>query len=112
MTARNAQNAEAANDLAQQTRQAADDSVRDMQMLSAASEAIRTSSQNVAKILKTIEEIACQTNLLALNASIEAARAGESGLGFSVVADEVRALARRCSEAAKETGRQGLRRHE
>jgi len=77
MTARNAQNAEAANDLAQQTRQAADDSVRDMQMLSAASEAIRTSSQNVAKILKTIEEIACQTNLLALNASIEAARRGK-----------------------------------
>jgi methyl-accepting chemotaxis protein len=77
MTARNAQNAEAANDLAQQTRQAADDSVRDMQMLSAASEAIRTSSQNVAKIFKTIEEIACQTNLLALNASIEAARRGK-----------------------------------
>lgn len=77
MTARNAQNAEAANDLAQQTRQAADDSVRDMQMLSAASEAIRTSSQNVPKILKTIEEIACQTNLLALNASIEAARRGK-----------------------------------
>jgi len=77
MTTRNAQNAEAANDLAQQTRQAADDSARDMQMLSAASEAIRTSSQNVAKIIKTIEEIACQTNLLALNASIEAARRGK-----------------------------------
>jgi methyl-accepting chemotaxis protein len=103
MTKRNSENSQKANDLAKQARIAADKGVGDMQAMSAAMEAIKVSSDDIAKIIKTIDEIAFQTNILALNAAVEAARAGEAGMGFAVVADEVRNLAQRSAQAAKET---------
>ncbi|HQF37875.1 MAG TPA: methyl-accepting chemotaxis protein [Opitutaceae bacterium] len=103
MTRRNADNARRANDLAKETRAAAEVGARDMEAMSVAMREIKASSDDIAKILKTIDEIAFQTNILALNAAVEAARAGESGAGFAVVADEVRSLAQRAAQAAKET---------
>jgi methyl-accepting chemotaxis protein len=103
MTKRNADNSQQANTLAKQTRAAADKGVDNMTAMSAAMVDIKSSSDDVAKIIKTIDEIAFQTNILALNAAVEAARAGEAGMGFAVVADEVRNLAQRSAQAAKET---------
>ncbi len=103
MTRRNAANATEARTIAQTARQTADVSSVSVAKLNTAMGELRVSSGEVAKIVKTIDEIAFQTNILALNAAVEAARAGEAGAGFAVVAEEVRALAQRSAQAAKET---------
>ena len=103
MTKRNTENAEKANELAREARLAADTGAADMTAMTAAMNEIKTSADDIAKIIKTIDEIAFQTNILALNAAVEAARAGEVGAGFAVVADEVRNLAQRAAQSAKET---------
>jgi methyl-accepting chemotaxis protein len=103
MTKRNAETAQKVKDLGYEARVSGDAAMVDMKEMSVAMDAIKTSSDGIAKIIKTIDEIAFQTNILALNAAVEAARAGEAGMGFAVVADEVRNLAQRCAQAAKET---------
>lgn len=103
MTARNAEHAQSAKELAQRARSAAETGATDMVTLYEAIGDIEASSNEVVKIVHTIDEIAFQTNILALNAAVEAARAGEFGLGFAVVADEVRSLAQRSANAARET---------
>ncbi len=103
MTKQNADNAQQANTLASEARKAADNGTEAMGRMNSAIEEIQKSSDETAKIIKVIDEIAFQTNLLALNAAVEAARAGEAGKGFAVVAEEVRNLAMRSAEAAKNT---------
>jgi len=103
MTKQNADNAQQANTLAADARKAADDGTVAMGKMNVAINDIQKSSDETAKIIKVIDEIAFQTNLLALNAAVEAARAGEAGKGFAVVAEEVRNLAMRSAEAAKDT---------
>jgi methyl-accepting chemotaxis protein len=103
MTKRNADSARQAKDLSNLTRSSADAGAAHMAEMRNAMNAIKASSDDIAKIIKTIDEIAFQTNILALNAAVEAARAGEAGMGFAVVAEEVRSLAQRSAQSAKET---------
>ncbi len=103
MTKQNAVNAREARGMSNAARTSADRGVESMKRLSEAVAKIKSSAESTAKIIKTIDEIAFQTNLLALNAAVEAARAGDAGKGFAVVAEEVRNLAMRSAEAAKNT---------
>ena len=103
MTKQNSDNARLADGMAKQTREALEKSRTAMDRMGGAIDKIKASSDQTAKIVKTIDEIAFQTNLLALNAAVEAARAGDAGKGFAVVAEEVRNLAQRSAEAAKNT---------
>jgi methyl-accepting chemotaxis protein len=98
----NAENCARASELAGASRQVAAHASERMQEAAATMEEIDASSRRVAEILATVEGIAFQTNILALNAAIEAARAGQQGRGFAVVAGEVRNLAQRSAEAARE----------
>jgi methyl-accepting chemotaxis protein len=103
MTKRNAEHSQQVHELAKQARGAAEKGAADMADMTTAMGAIKASSDEIGKIVKTIDEIAFQTNILALNAAVEAARAGEAGMGFGVVAEEVRSLSQRSAQAAKET---------
>ncbi len=99
----NAQDAAEANSISAETETCISESNARMAEMTVAMQEIETTSGQIGKIIKTIDDIAFQTNILALNAAVEAARAGEAGKGFAVVADEVRNLAGKSAEAARST---------
>jgi methyl-accepting chemotaxis protein len=103
MTRQNADNAGKADSMMTESKKVVGEGSLAVGKMAEAIDQIKQSAGETAKIIKTIDEIAFQTNLLALNAAVEAARAGEAGKGFAVVAEEVRNLARRAAEAARNT---------
>jgi len=103
MVHQNRENTQQASTLAKQAKQYAEKSNVEMGKMSTSMTELKNSSNEIAKIIKVIDEIAFQTNILSLNAAVEAARAGDAGKGFAVVAEEVRNLAQRSAQAAKDT---------
>lgn len=103
MVAQNTSNTKQATGLALKAKEAANSGSNDMIELMTSMNELKSSSNEIAKIIKVIDEIAFQTNILSLNAAVEAARAGEAGKGFAVVAEEVRNLAQRSAQAARDT---------
>jgi methyl-accepting chemotaxis protein len=101
----NAQMAERAATLGNDIKITAEKGSQQMDEMMLAVKDINTSSRNISKVIKSIDDIAFQTNILALNAAVEAARAGQHGKGFAVVAEEVRNLAAKSAESAKDTER-------
>lgn len=99
------QNTKEAEVIARKTKEFANKGNSEMQVMLEAMEELKRSSGEISKIIKVIDEIAFQTNILSLNAAVEAARAGDAGKGFAVVAEEVRNLAQRSAQAAKDTAR-------
>ncbi len=103
MVKQNAENTRQANNLSKEATVAAEDGSKKVVSMTSSMEELKKSSSDIAKIIKVIDEIAFQTNMLALNAAVEAARAGDAGQGFAVVAEEVRNLAQKSAQAAKDT---------
>jgi methyl-accepting chemotaxis protein len=103
MTKRNSENADHADNLMKEASLEVKTANESMDKLTISMQEITKATEETSKIIKNIDEIAFQTNLLALNAAVEAARAGEAGAGFAVVAEEVRNLAMRSADAAKNT---------
>lgn len=103
MTQRNADNSKQSASLVALVDRSVGEANRTLEEMVGSMKEIGESSSKISRIIKVIDEIAFQTNILALNAAVEAARAGEAGMGFSVVADEVRNLAQRSAQAAKDT---------
>lgn len=103
MIQQNSENTKQALQLSVQTKMSSDKGNEEMNEMMTSMNEIKKSSDQIAKIIKVIDDIAFQTNILALNAAVEAARAGDAGMGFAVVAEEVRNLAQRSAQAAKDT---------
>ena len=103
MVKQNVENTRQTRSLSEEASDSSSKGATKMTGMNSSMEELKRSSNEISKIIKVIDEIAFQTNILALNAAVEAARAGEAGLGFAVVAEEVRNLAQRSAQAAKDT---------